>query len=407
MAVDILIVDDDKFSQKVIGNTFKDEFSTHFASDGEEGLQKAKEVKPDLIILDVEMPGLTGYEVCAQLKQDPVTKQVPIVFLSGNGSLRDKMQGYEVGGDDYLIKPFEPEALSAKIKVLLKYRDQTKELHQQYEVAQKTANIAMSGSSELGQAMLFIENSFTIHDYEELANALFTMTDRMALRATLMFISENNEPFWYSSSGAVSPLETQVLNMIHTEKRIYDFGCRTVIAFPNVSILIKNMPIDDMERYGRIKDLFPVILGALNGKILSLNTERALQQQSSEISESNERIKGSLLELSGSLQDNQDKITRVMRKMLDELSMHLPYLGLEEDQEEYILNRIEEAITDSMQLVNSANAIKSIFSTVVNEMSQITEKQNRIINEMFDQKNKLNQNEEDDDQSYSMDVELF
>lgn len=193
--------------------------------------------------------------------------------------------------------------------------------------------------------------------------------------------------------------------MIHNEKHRCDFGCRTVINFPNVSILIKNMPIEDMERYGRIKDLFPVVPGALYHKILSLNTKHALQDQSSKLTESNEKIETSLLDLSGSLQENQERTTRVMRSMLEEPGMHLSYLGLEEHQEKYLLNRIEKAITDSMQLVNSANTIKSIFSTVANEMHQITEKQNRIISEMFTQQSRVQQDDEYD--NFAMDIELF
>ena len=402
--MNILIVDDDKFSQKVINNTFKDEFDTHLASDGAEGIAKATDLHPDLIILDVEMPGMNGYEVCDQLKNSDKTKNIPIVFLSGCDTLREKMQGYEVGGDDYLVKPFEPESLSAKIKVLLKYRDQHKELHQQYEAAQKTAHIAMTGSSELGLAMQFMEQTFTIHDYEELSNALFTMTDSLSLNTTLMFVVENGEHIWFSSAGAVSPLESQLLTMMHNEKRIFDFGSRTVISFPNVSLLVKNMPLDDMERYGRIKDLLPVILGALNGKILTLNAEVALKKQSSKLTNSNDAISNSLMGLSKSLQDNQTKSTAIMREMMNDLSLHLPNLGLEIDQEEYILDRIEQAIEESTKLIDSTESTNEIFSQVLNEMHGLTEKQNQIINEIF---NPDVDEDNDDDNEYAMDVELF
>lgn len=401
----ILIVDDDKFSQKIINNTFKNDFETHLASDGVEGIAKAKDLQPDLIILDVEMPGMNGYEVCDQLKNIESTQNIPVVFLSGCATLREKMQGYEVGGDDYLVKPFEPEALSAKIKVLLKYSDQHKELHQQYEAAQKTAHIAMTGSSELGLAMRFMEETFCIHDYEALANALFTMTDSLALKTTLMFITDDNQPVWFSSSGTVSPLETQLLTMMHNEKRIFDFGSRTVISFPNVSLLVKNMPLDDMERYGRIKDLLPIVLGAINGKILTLNTEVALKKQSVELTGANEKIKVSLTELSASLQQNQGEITTVMRNMLNDLGMHLPNLGLEVDQEEYILNRIEQAIVESMTLIDSTEVINDIFSQVIKEMHGLSEKQNIIINDIFN--NEVAQAEVGESNEYAMDVELF
>lgn len=400
----ILIIDDDRFSQKIINNTFKNDFETFLASDGSEGIAKAIDIQPDLIILDVEMPGMNGYETCDQLKNNPLTKNIPVVFLSGCDTLREKMQGYEVGGDDYLVKPFEPETLSAKIKVLLKYTDKHKELHQQYEVAQKTAHIAMSGSSELGLAMRFVEETFSIHDYEGLSNALFSMTDSLSLNTTLMYIVNNDEPIWFSSSGATSPLETQILTMMHNEKRIFDFGSRTVISYPNVSLLVKNMPLDDMERYGRIKDLLPIILSALNEKILVLNTATALKVQSDSLTKTNEKIKLSLTSLSASLNRNQHDITTIMREMLHDLNTHLPKMGLEHDQEEYILNRIEQATEQSLHLIETTETTNDVFSNVVNELHTLSEKQNQLVNNIFSPDAG---GQDDEDTEYAMDVELF
>lgn len=220
-----------------------------------------------------------------------------------------------------------------------------------------------------------------------------------------MFIT-HNEPKWYSSSGAVSPLESQLLSMIHNEKRFYDFGCRTIISFPNVSLLIKNMPLDNMESYGRIKDLLPVMLGALNGKIFTLNTEKAVQGQSEQLTLANKKINSSLLELSSSLQQDQEKITTVMRKMLEELSIHLPHLGLEDDQEAYILDTIEKAVEQSVDLIHSNETARDVFKQVLSEMHQVTEQQDQLIDTMFKYKTETTKTKEPED-DYAMDVELF
>ena len=403
--MDILVIDDDKFSQKMIGKVFKQDFTAHFASSGAEGIEKANALLPEIIILDVEMPQMNGYEVCTTLKQAEKTRTIPIIFLSGCGTLRERLQGYEVGGDDYLVKPFESETLLAKAKVLVKYNQEKKELHEQYEVAQKTAQIAMSGSSELGLTVRFIEDSFFIHDYESLANNFFTFTDRLGLKTTVLFKTDD-QPMFFSSTGPVVPLEAQLLEMIHDERRIYDFGCRSVFNFPQVSVLIKNMPIDDMERYGRIKDLLPVILGALNGKILALNTEKALQTQSEQLIIANDNIKNSLLSLTNSLQINQQEITNVMRKMFEELTMHVPYLGLEEDQEEYLLDLVENAVDKSVNLIETNNSTREVFGKVLNEMQIITARQNQLIDLIFQHKVEAEMSKGHDD-DYVMDVELF
>ncbi len=79
--IDILIIDDDKISQKIIIRALTDEFKTHTAGDGESGITMALELIPDLILLDVEMPGLNGYEVCDRLRNNEATRKIPIIFM--------------------------------------------------------------------------------------------------------------------------------------------------------------------------------------------------------------------------------------------------------------------------------------------------------------------------------------
>ena len=404
--VDILVIDDDKFAQKMVARDLDRVYTLHVANNGEEGLARAAELNPDLIILDIEMPGINGYEVCDQLRHNAKTKDIPVIFLSSLATLRDRMQGYEAGGDDYFVKPFEPETLMARINVLVRYRDSQRELQQRYKEAQKTAHIAMTGSSELGLAMQFVENSYMLHGYEELAMSFFAMSNKLGLKCTLMFLTETDEPEWFSSTGAVSPLERELLVMMREDKRFYDFGCRTIINYPSVSLLIKNMPIDDMEHYGRIKDLLPSILGALNGKLFSLNTEHGLKQQSQKLSDAFEHIRHSLLELSNSLQQNQGTGIDVMRTMLMELNQFIPYLGLEEDQEKYILDRIEQAVVESSDVFDASETISQTFHEVIHEMQALATEQHSMVENML-ARQYTSYDEERKEEQYNMDVELF
>ncbi|MBI3086386.1 MAG: response regulator, partial [candidate division NC10 bacterium] len=81
------------------------------AKEGEEALRLAKAERPDLILLDVMMPRMDGYQVAAALKQDPTTATIPIIFISALGSSRDKVRGLDLGAEDYLVKPVDPEEL--------------------------------------------------------------------------------------------------------------------------------------------------------------------------------------------------------------------------------------------------------------------------------------------------------
>ncbi len=83
---------------------------------GEQGLASMPQVRPDLILLDVDLPGLDGFEVCRQLKNSPATADVPVVFLTGASSTEEKLRGLELGAIDYITKPFDPAELRARVR---------------------------------------------------------------------------------------------------------------------------------------------------------------------------------------------------------------------------------------------------------------------------------------------------
>lgn len=116
----ILIVDDETDMRKAISIRLKiNNYETIAASDGEEGLQKAKTENPDLIILDLMMPKINGYEVCRMLKFDDKYKKIPIIILSALSQQSEKEKAEQSGADAYFIKPFDLALLLAKIKTLI------------------------------------------------------------------------------------------------------------------------------------------------------------------------------------------------------------------------------------------------------------------------------------------------
>jgi two-component system alkaline phosphatase synthesis response regulator PhoP len=120
MAKKILIADDEDNIRGLVVMTLEDEgFELHQARDGNEALDKARELKPDLIVLDVMMPGKVGYEVCEELKNDPATKDIYVIFLSSRTSPSSESSARSAGGDEWLYKPFDPGELRVRIKKAL------------------------------------------------------------------------------------------------------------------------------------------------------------------------------------------------------------------------------------------------------------------------------------------------
>jgi sigma-B regulation protein RsbU (phosphoserine phosphatase) len=126
----ILVVDDVKSNVDILVQALKDDYKLSVALDGESALKSVARTSPDLILLDIMMPGIDGYEVCRRLRASKETMDIPVMFLSSLEDVANKARGFEVGGNDYLTKPFEILEVKARVRSLVKaksYADAVKE----------------------------------------------------------------------------------------------------------------------------------------------------------------------------------------------------------------------------------------------------------------------------------------
>jgi len=129
MAERILVIDDSDNNRELISRFLKRAgYEVMEAMNGQDGLTKAFAADPDLILLDIMMPGMDGYEVCETLKKEARTTDIPVIFLSALGESRDKIRGLEIGGADYITKPFDLGEAVARVRSHLKIRRLTKEV---------------------------------------------------------------------------------------------------------------------------------------------------------------------------------------------------------------------------------------------------------------------------------------
>ena len=119
--IKILVAEDERDIRELIGFTLRfAQFDVELARNGKEAVEKASQIEPDLILMDVRMPLMTGYQACAALKKNDITKDIPVIFLSAKGQESEIQEGLEVGATEYILKPFAPDELTAKVKKILK-----------------------------------------------------------------------------------------------------------------------------------------------------------------------------------------------------------------------------------------------------------------------------------------------
>lgn len=139
----VLLVDDAPANIQVVNSILKDIYKIRIATNGPRALELSNvEPRPDLILLDVMMPDMDGYEVCSRLKKDPQTRDIPVIFLTGQTEIEDETRGFEVGAVDYIHKPFSPAVVKARVHTHLVLRGIREQLAQQLQTIQKELETA-------------------------------------------------------------------------------------------------------------------------------------------------------------------------------------------------------------------------------------------------------------------------
>ena len=137
----ILIVDDNEINVNILEEILEDDYDLSSAYSGEEALEVAEGLVPDLVLLDVMMPGMSGYQTCVALREMDSMRHVKIIMVSAKAMVEERMQGYEAGADDYVTKPFNHDELLAKVRVYLRLKSVE-------EVDQLKSNILLMLSRE-------------------------------------------------------------------------------------------------------------------------------------------------------------------------------------------------------------------------------------------------------------------
>src|SRR5271167_1082882 len=139
----VLLVDDAPANIQIVNSILKDSYKIRIATNGAKALELASVTPlPDLILLDVMMPEMDGYEVCTRLKSDPETRDIPVIFLTGQTEVEDETKGFDVGAVDYIHKPFSPAVMKARVQTHLVLRGIREQLALQLLAIQKELETA-------------------------------------------------------------------------------------------------------------------------------------------------------------------------------------------------------------------------------------------------------------------------
>ena len=340
----VFVVDDDAIILDVLRATLAAECELHTFASAEACLGALADVKPDLFLLDVSMPVMDGYALCRQLKDDWDTQDIPVVFISASDNNETRMLCYEAGGDDFIQKPFDPAELLSKLGVAGRILAEKKALREQAGYAQRTAMAAMVSMGELGVVLQFLSKSFACNTLDELAAALLDAMQQYDLQAAVQ-MRIGDEVLTLSHNGRNVPLEVSVLNHVRESGRIFQFKSRCVFNYGQVTLLVNNMPLEDAERCGRIRDNGALLAEGADARLRAIETEMLAARRRAGIESALPRLYSTLDGVQANYRRNCFELTQVMIDFQEQLAKAFISLGLMERQEEQLSSMANDFVT--------------------------------------------------------------
>lgn len=357
----IMAVDDTRENLTLLEVMLEDDYDLILCESGKQCLELLSGVKPDLVLLDVKMPDVDGYEVCRQMKRDPVYSDIPFIFVTAVTSPEDKVAGYEAGCDEYVTKPFDVEDLLGKISSSLRVRHEEMKLRQRAIEAQEVAQNAMMGSSELGILNQYFQLSGNSMSYAHIAEHLLDATRSLGLNCSAVIRVESGALFF---GCELDSLEARLLEKFYGGDRAIDFQTRTIFNAERCSILAKNMPVEDEARYGRLKDHLATLVYATDHRAACTETIQELINSNDEYLN---RIRSQAAK-----RHSQRKL--IMMNLLMEVEEQLFGLGLDDDQEQRLVKMLDEG-------AQKVDALPDIGDDIATSLEITKQKLNRLLNE--------------------------
>lgn len=227
----LVVVDDSESNIDVLMNLLGDDYQVSVAMDGKSALRVISQTVPDLVLLDVMMPGMDGYEVCRRLKADNKTKDIPVIFVTAKGEVEDETLGFEIGAVDYITKPISPPVVKARINTHLRLKQAQQDLQ---DLLSKT----FSGTITVLTDILSLTNPIAFRHTKRIKNYVVRIAEEMGLPD----LWEYELAAMLSHIGCIA-VPPKILKHIYSGRKITDKEAEIYKEHPKVAYeLLQSIP---------------------------------------------------------------------------------------------------------------------------------------------------------------------
>lgn len=365
----VAVIDDDKLSRTLLTQIMEKDYEVLPYVSGDAFMQEKPLV--DVVLLDIKMAGMNGYDVCKLFRMEERNELVPVIFISGHDAPEERLLAFESGGDDFIIKPIVSDEVRHKVQSLLTQETRIRELLSESDMARQMAFSAMTSMGDLGVILEFMRGSAADMDYRTLADRLCTALNAWNLKGTVLVRGEAGQ-FQLSTDSEQAPLQGSVMDALKGMGRIFQMSSRGIINYPHVSILVKNLPSDDPDKVGRLRDLLAMLGESADARVQGID----MATQAERARTGAKLALGELQRLLGALSDrmrkNQGTVSLHMQDLLSDVFNSLKSMNVTPVQEAMIADLMTEGTDSLLGLFDdSISIVEADFTKVLSLLEKL------------------------------------
>ena len=369
-AFKVCVVDDDPAVRDIICAMLDPDYPVEAFESAEACQAALTDTLPDLLLLDINLPGMNGYTFCQQIKSDGRLRKMPVIFVSGHDSPEERIAGYDAGGEDFIVKPFEPEELLRKVKVAQQIVQNQRTLAEQVEESEHLSSLVLASMDETGILLQFMSKLIAMNSAQEICAGGLELLHRYCLEGVVQ-TRLDGETLTMSASGTNLPLEASVIEHVRNQGRIFEFSRRSVHNFERVTLMINNLPLDDPEYCGRLRDHLSVAAQGIDSRLKALSDEIRSRRAEQGIQQALENVGKTIIDLHEAHKVNAEASSSLIVGLQESLLNSFYKLGLTDNQEKFLQNMVGDFMTRMVELLDRGLQTQDSLRRLSDQLSDL------------------------------------
>lgn len=339
----VLVVDDVATTRAMHSLMLSRQFEVKSAASGQEALQLCAERLPDLVLLDVEMPGLNGFDTCRALRRH---YDIPIIFATSHESLDEHLKAFDAGASDLCVKPVSAEILLRKVRLAITQWRERAALRAEKDALQTKAEQYQSSMSERRLLLQFVRTSLSCENPAQLAQNFLHACRHLGVQCCIAIRHEGGESAW-SLEGEASALERAVLARVAGMGQLVQFKNRLALSHERLSVVVSNMPDEASEEATRIRENMSALveMAAALADHLAQRSERPAGSIAEPLEPPMEALPGKMAA----------DIRLLLQEILDRLESAFDLMSTDRHQEERIMHAVRDPLERILVLLNQCS----------------------------------------------------